>query len=57
MSGARPFSIGDEIELDAMTSIASLGSMPSRSASRGPSEKASIWTARLMLIASLSASP
>ena len=40
-----------------MTRAASRGSMPPRSASSSPSLKASVWTARLMLIASLSSSP
>ena len=57
MSGRRAFSIGEPIGLAAITSAAALGSMPPRSARRRPSAKASICTARLMLIASLSTSP
>jgi hypothetical protein len=45
-------SIGDPIELELITSAATAGSTPARSASSSPSLKASVWTARLMLIAS-----
>src|SRR5439155_15689350 len=45
------------VGLCVITSTASLGSMPARSASSSPSAKASICTARLMLIASFSTSP
>jgi hypothetical protein len=57
MIDARALSIGEPIGLVSITSSARWRSTPERSASSSPSAKASIWTARLMLIASLSTSP
>ena len=54
---ARAFSIGEPIGLCVITSTARLRSTPARSAKTRPSAKATICTARLMLIASLSTSP
>ena len=56
-SGILALSIGEPIGLALMTSAATSGSTPARSASSSPSLKASVCTARLMLIASLRISP